>query len=285
MLLLRNTNGNGHPIVANKPTASLQRSSVFNRIWRWIATGIFFALFGIGGLALSLVWFTLLRLVVRERDVLQQLTHNSIRYSFRFFLHGLRLAGVMDFRIIGADKFKSDHGCLVVANHPSLLDYVILASCMPRCDCIVKQALLQNPFLRGVIKAAGYLVNAGSDTLLLACEARLQAGGTLLIFPEGTRSLPGQPMTLQRGAANIALRAGSDVRIVHISCHPPMLTKHGKWYEIPPVKPEFVITIADKVKVMDFMDDHDLSLALAARRLTQHLRTELMRSNIQDNEK
>lgn len=64
-----------------------------------------------------------------------------------------------------------------------------------------------------------------------------------------------------------------------------MLTKHGKWYEIPPVKPEFVITIADKVKVMDFMDDHDLSLALAARRLTQHLRTELMRSNIQDNEK
>ena len=213
------------------------------------------------------------------------MTLNSIRNSFRFFLGGLRMFGVMDYRFIGDDKFEQDAGCLVVANHPSLLDYVILASRMPRCDCIVKQALLQNPFLRGVIKAAGYLVNAGSDALLLACEARLQAGGTLLIFPEGTRSLPGQPMTLQRGAANIALRAGSDVRIVHISCHPPMLTKHGKWYEIPPVKPQFVITIADKVKAMDFLDDHDLSPALAARRLTEHLRTELMGCNIQDNEK
>src|SRR5471032_3508113 len=108
MLLLRNTNGNGHPIVANKPTVSLQRSSVFNRLWRWIATGLFFALFGIGGLALSLVWFTLLRLTVRQQDVLQQFTHASIRYSFRFFINALRLAGVMDYQIIGAEKFKQD---------------------------------------------------------------------------------------------------------------------------------------------------------------------------------
>jgi len=166
-----------------------------------------------------------------------------------------------------------------------LLDYVILASQMPRCDCIVKQALLKNPFLSGVIKAAGYLVNSGSDALLQACETRLQAGGTLLIFPEGTRTVPGDPLTLQRGAANIALRANCDVRIVHITCQPPMLTKRGKWYQIPSVKPQFVITVADKVKAEDFLYESDLSPALAARRLTQHLRTELMRGNTQDNEK
>ena len=275
----------GAYFVRNVSVLPCEVSSLANRMWRWAATGFFFALFGIGGLLLSIIWFNLLRLIVRQPERLHRMTLNSIRNSFRFFLGGLRMFGVMDYRFIGDDKFEQDAGCLVVANHPSLLDYVILASRMPRCDCIVKQALLQNPFLRGVIKAAGYLVNAGSDALLLACEARLQAGGTLLIFPEGTRSLPGQPMTLQRGAANIAVRAGSDVRIVHISCHPPMLTKHGKWYEIPPVKPQFVITIADKVKAMDFLDDHDLSPALAARRLTEHLRTELMGCNIQDNEK
>lgn len=190
----------------------------------------------------------------------------------------------MDYRFTGDEKFQQDTGCLIVANHPSLLDYVILASRMPRCDCIVKQALLQNPFLSGVIKAAGYLINSGSDALLQACETRLQAGGTLLIFPEGTRSLPEKPMTLQRGAANIALRAGCDVRIVHISCQPPMLTKNGKWYEIPRVKPQFVITVADKVKAEDFLDESDLSPALAARRLTQYLCNELMRSNMQNNE-
>lgn len=63
--------------------------------------------------------------------------------------------GVMDYRFIGDDKFEQDAGCLVVANHPSLLDYVILASRMPRCDCIVKQALLQNPFCAALLKQQG----------------------------------------------------------------------------------------------------------------------------------
>jgi len=260
-------------------------ASLVNRLWRWLATGVFFALFGIGGLLLSLIWFNLLRRVIRQPERLHRMTLNSIRNSFRLFLGGLRLVGVMDYRFIGDEKFHQDTGCLIVANHPSLLDYVILASRMPRCDSIVKQALLHNPFLSGVIKAAGYLINAGSDTLLQACETRLKAGGTLLVFPEGTRSVPGKPMTLQRGAANIALRAKCDIRIVHISCQPAMLTKGGKWYQIPPVKPQFVITVADKVKADDFFDESDLSPALAARRLTQHLRTELLRGNTQNNEK
>jgi len=266
-------------------TSNPVRASIVNRLWRWIATGLFFALFGIGGLALSLVWFTLLRLVVRQEARLQQLTHNSIRCSFRFFLNALRLAGVMDYRIIGAEKFTQDKGCLVVANHPGLLDYVFLASCMPRCDCIVKQALLDNPFVRGVIKAAGYLVNSGSEALLQACEDRLKGGGTLLIFPEGTRSVIGQPISLQRGAANIAVRAGCDVRIVQISCQPPMLTKQGKWYKIPDTKPQFIIRVQGKIAAGQFSDQHDLSPALAARRLTRYLRSELMRVDFENNEK
>jgi 1-acyl-sn-glycerol-3-phosphate acyltransferase len=274
----------GSGFVMRETLVPEEKSSLVNRIWRWLATGFFFALFGIGGLLLSIIWFNLLRLIIRQPDRLHRMTLNSIRNSFRFFLGGLRRVGVMDYRFTGDEKFQQDTGCLIVANHPSLLDYVILASRMPRCDCIVKQALLQNPFLSGVIKAAGYLINSGSDALLQACETRLQAGGTLLIFPEGTRSLPEKPMTLQRGAANIALRAGCDVRIVHISCQPPMLTKNGKWYEIPRVKPQFVITVADKVKAEDFLDESDLSPALAARRLTQYLCTELMHSNMQNNE-
>lgn len=257
----------------------------FNRLWRWVLTGLFFVLFGIGGLVLSLVWFTLLRLTVRRQALLQQLTHSSIRNSFRFFLNALRLAGVMDYQIIGADKFKQDRGCLVVANHPSLLDYVFLASCMPRCDCIVKQALLDNPFVRGVIKAAGYLVNSDSEALMHACEQRLKTGGTLLIFPEGTRSVVGQHLVLQRGAANIAVRAGCDVRIVQISCQPPMLTKQGKWYRIPETKPQFIIRVQDKIAVGEFIDEHDLSPALAARRLTNYLSSELMRIDIIFNDK
>jgi 1-acyl-sn-glycerol-3-phosphate acyltransferase len=258
------------------------RTSPFNRLWRWLATGIFFIFFGLGGLVLSLWWFTLLGVVVRDPKRLHRLTLNTIKNSFRLFLNLLRAVGVMDYRIEGAELFTQDKGCLVVANHPSLLDYVLLASCMPRCDCIVKQALTKNVFVRGVIKSAGYLINSGSESLLQDCEQRLSAGGTILIFPEGTRSVPGKEITLQRGAANIALRTGCDIRIVHISCQPPMLTKQGKWYRIPASKPHFVITVKNKVVTQDFMAASDVSPALAARRLTRHLHSALI---VKNNEK
>jgi len=260
------------------------RSSLFNRCWRVVATGFCFSLFGLGGLLLSCIWFNLLRLAIRNRARRNQLTQTAIRHCFRFFLATTRFLGVLDYHFANSERLHDDAGCLVVANHPSLLDYVLLASRMPRCDCIVKEALLNNLFVSGVIKAAGYLANAESERLLALCQQRLANGGTLLIFPEGTRSTPGQALALQRGAANIAVRSQCDIRIVHIHCTPPMLTKQGKWYNIPAIKPQFHITVQDKIDSRHFIHADDVSPALAARRLTQHL-TDALQSDSINNEK
>ncbi|CAI1165623.1 acylglycerophosphoethanolamine acyltransferase [Serratia rubidaea] len=259
-------------------------SSWLNRCWRVLATGGLFALFGVGGLLLSCVWFNLLRLVVRDSGRRHQLTQDAIRHSFRVFLSACRFFGVFDYAFEHEERLQEDAGCLVIANHPSLLDYVLLASRMPRCDCIVKQALLRNVFVRGVIKAAGYLANAESERLLALCQQRLASGGTILIFPEGTRTTPGSALTLQRGAANIAIRSQCPIRLVQIRCEPPMLTKQGKWYNIPAIKPQFRVTVLDKIDTRTFMHEDDVSPARAARRLTQHL-TDALQSDSINNEK
>ncbi|MDF9346003.1 hypothetical protein OH693_03520 [Escherichia coli] len=44
-------------------------------------------------------------------------------------------------------------------------------------------------------------------------------------------------MTLQRGAANIAVRCTSDLRIVTIGCSEHLLDKQSKWYDVPPARP------------------------------------------------
>jgi 1-acyl-sn-glycerol-3-phosphate acyltransferase len=155
---------------------------------------------------------------------------------------------------------------------------------MPRCDCIVKEALMNNLFVSGVIKAAGYLANAESERLIELCQQRLASGGIILIFPEGTRTTLGKALSLQRGAANIALRAQCDIRIVKIRCEPPMLTKQGKWYNIPPIKPQFLITVQDKIDARTFIHKDDVSPALAARRLTQYF-TDALQSDSINNEK
>ncbi|HDO0919613.1 TPA: 1-acyl-sn-glycerol-3-phosphate acyltransferase, partial [Aeromonas salmonicida] len=98
-------------------------AAALNLCWRLLGTALGFALFGVGGLLLTLFWFPLLALCLRgeRRRTLAQLT---IRHSFRLFLGVLRGWGVLDYRVSGMPVDL--RGALVVANHPSLLDYVML---------------------------------------------------------------------------------------------------------------------------------------------------------------
>ncbi|EPJ9673541.1 lysophospholipid acyltransferase family protein [Citrobacter farmeri] len=249
--------------------------STLNRLWRIAMTGFCFALFGLGGLLLSVVWFNVLLVFVWDNPRRRRIARRSIAASFRLFLTVTRVLGVLDYQMKGVDILRQERGCLVVANHPTLIDYVLLASVMPETDCLVKSALLKNPFLSGVVRAADYLVNSQADALLPASQQRLAQGDTILIFPEGTRTRPGETMTLQRGAANIAVRCGSDIRVVTIHCSQRMLDKESKWYQVPPTKPLFTVEVRERVKIDHFYDANLQEPALAARQLNRHLLLQL----------
>ncbi|HDK6715704.1 TPA: 1-acyl-sn-glycerol-3-phosphate acyltransferase [Klebsiella quasipneumoniae] len=242
-----------------------------NRLWRAAMTGFCFALFGLGGLLLSVIWFNLLLIAVPDTVRRRRIARRSISASFRLFLTVVRGVGVLDYHIQGADILRQERGCLVVANHPSLIDYVMLASVMPETDCMVKSSLLKNPFVSGVIRAADYLINDQADALLPASRQRLRQGDTILIFPEGTRTVPGEKMRLQRGAANIAVRCGSDLRLVVIRCTEPMLSKQSKWYDAPQTKPLFTVEVGERLRIDQFYDANKQEPALAARQLNRHI--------------
>lgn len=244
-----------------------------NQLWRLIATAVGFCLFGLGGVILLwLLWFNVLRLFVWDKKRRTIIAQYSISLSFKVFLWIIKLLGVIDYQFIGLEKIKHDKHCLIVANHPSLLDFVLLASVMPRCDCMVKESLLKNFFVGGIIKTAGYIPNTEANKMLPHCQQTLNADGRILIFPEGTRSIPNQPIKLQRGAANIALRCQADIRIININCQPAMLIKNQKWYQIPHKKPIFTITVNEKLAISEFINDN---ITVAARKLTQYLTLKL----------
>lgn len=246
-----------------------------NRLWRIPMTGFCFALFGLGGVLLSVIWFNLLSLVIRDKQTRRRYARRSISACFRFFLTVTRTVGAMEYRIEGKELLCQESGCLVVANHPSLIDYVIFASVMPETDCLVKSTLLNNPFLSGPIRAADYLINSQSDTLLPQSQQRLDRGDTILIFPEGTRTRPGEKMILQRGAANIAIRCAKDLRVVTIHCSENFLNKKSKWYDVPPSKPLFTVKVGERVPIDRFYDATTQEPALAARQLNRHLLQQL----------
>lgn len=240
-------------------------------IWRLIATALCYIFFGLGGIFLSLFWFNLLLLIVWDKNKRTKIARYSISYSFRAFLKIAKFIGVLDYHVIGAEILNNDKGCIIAANHPTLIDYVLIASVMPEVDCLVKRELLRNIFVRGVIKSADYLINDQGPSLLAESNIRLGRGDSVLIFPEGTRTRPNENMRLQRGTANIAVRCQKDIRAVHIYCSENVLGKKSPWYNIPRNRPAFEVFVKNKIdiKQLDIVDTKEPSIA--ARHLNELL--------------
>jgi len=210
-----------------------------NYIWRIIATGFCFLCFGFGGLFLSVLVFPLQCLFIPNLDKRKVTARKTVHYSFKFFVSMMQFFGVFDFNTKKIIETKDIQGQLILANHPSLIDVVVLISIIPNADCVVKAHLFKNPFIRGVVKNTGYISNADPEGLLADCKNSLEAGNNLIIFPEGTRTKPGEKITFQRGAANIALRCQANITAILIKVVPSTLTKSTPWYRIPSEKAQF----------------------------------------------
>ena len=244
-----------------------------NHAWRVVATGISFAAFGIGGLLLRVTVFPLLQWGVRDPTRRRQLARRWVQRSFAAHIELMRRLGVLTWEIQGRERLDRS-GLLVLANHPTLIDVVFLVSLLPNADCVVKSAVARNPCMRGPVQACGYIANDDGAGLVDDCVAAVRGGGNLVIFPEGTRSVPGQPLRLQRGAAYIAVRGGLDITPVRISCVPATLTKGEKWYRIPARRFHVRIEVGEDLPVRPFLAGAGAGPGLegqAARRLTEHL--------------
>ncbi|AGH79968.1 1-acyl-sn-glycerol-3-phosphate acyltransferase [Psychromonas sp. CNPT3] len=245
-------------------------AACLNKYWRILATCFCFFLFAFGGLLLSFLVFPVLVLFVKNKAQRELKVQSVIQKSFFLFCEIMRLSGAIDYKIIGAEKLQSDKHCLVVANHPSLIDYVLIVAHMQQCDCLVKESIWNNPFMKGVVSAAGYIPNKNPETLVEDCAQRLSQGHVLLIFPEGTRSTPGVKSKLQRGAAQVALKTASDIRVVHITVAPVFLTKQRKWYQVPDKKPFFLLEVKEKIEINTFIKTETPS-SIMVRKLNAHL--------------
>lgn len=239
-----------------------------DRLYRALATGFFFAaLFG-GGAVIAAVAFPLIGLTAQEPRLRRERRQYLIHLLFRTYLASIRWARLASFDFTGLEKLRDAPGRMLIANHPSLLDVVMLMALVPRAQCVVKQSLWESPYLGRLVKGVGYISNAlPSDQLLAACRESIDQGACLIIFPEGTRTTPGEPIQLQRGFANIALLLGLDIQLVTITCTPPTLLKGQKWYAVPPRRPVFCVDVGEMISVKHMLDDHERPLA--ARKLVR----------------
>lgn len=236
-------------------------------LWRLLATALAFGLFGLGGLVLRLVVFPLQSLWPGDPGWRRARARRTISRMFWLFTQFMYRSGILTFTVEGGERLGRP-GQLIIANHPSLIDVVLLIACIRDANCVVKQSLFHNPFTRGPVRAAGYLSN-GSAEILDDAEAALRRGKTLVVFPEGTRTTPGTMPSFHRGGAAIALRGAQMITPVVITVDPPTLTKGEPWYRIPKCRVHFQLCVGDDIDPGQFAA---LGLPpVASRKLNQHL--------------
>lgn len=236
---------------------------------RRFGTGLSFVTFGVGGTLLSVTLFPLLRLVSADRAVAQRRINGAMRRVMGLFIWFMRSLGLLTYELHGLDRLARP-GQLIVANHPTLIDVVFMLWLTPDVGCVVKRALWRNPALRWPVIWAGYIPNTEGAQLVQDCARVLQGGRSLLVFPEGTRSVPGKPLALKRGAAQVALASGADVLPVTIVCDVPFLTKGSHWYRVPPRRPHFTITVGQPIPARRYAGE-DQPNSIVARHLTTQL--------------
>lgn len=238
---------------------------------RRLGTAFLFAAFGIGGVFLATVMVPASRWLHSRREdptvTAQRLIHRSLAWYVRLAT-ALRLFRLTE---AGTERLRPGAG-LIVANHPTLLDVVFLIARAPQADCIVKHEAWRNPFLRPIVASAGYIPNDDGEALLRACVDRLRAGRSVILFPEGSRSPEQGLRRFQRGAARVALASGCAITPVVIGCEPPALKKGQPWWRIPNRRLEFSLAVGQPFHARDVVDE-SLPAAVAARKLTAHLRS------------
>lgn len=142
-------------------------------------------------------------------------------YRFAWYICRAILLLVRRWEVQGAENLPRNGGVVIVANHLSYWDPVVVGCAFKRrVFFMAKQELFRIPLLAGLITLLGAFPvrRQGLDrkALKLALE-KLQAGHPVVVFPEGTRSHNGGLLPPYPGAALLAIKGGVPVLPVAVS--------------------------------------------------------------------
>jgi 1-acyl-sn-glycerol-3-phosphate acyltransferase len=162
----------------------------------------------------------------------------GIMAGFRLYSWSLAITGTYRLDLKAVDTLKGGPPLILAPNHPALIDALLILTRHPNLVCVMKSELMKNVFLGSGSRLARYVRNDSSRQMVKESVAHLQAGGILLLFPEGTRTtrFPINPLVGSVGL--IAKHAKVPVQTLIIETDSPFLSKGWPLFK----RPELPIT-------------------------------------------
>ncbi len=158
--------------------------------------------------------------------------------GFRLMHDVLRILRIVDFDPRELEPRIPQGPCVMVANHPTLMDISGLLAAEKDLVFPVKPSLFRSFWARPLLAGAELFEGSGPEAfgvgdMIDEAVARVRQGRRVIIFPEGTRSPAGGMHRFGRAAFEIAVRAGVDVVPIVVRCEPAWLTKDRGFLDPP----------------------------------------------------
>jgi len=185
-----------------------------------------------------LVWLIVLPFDSKRKIIHWMLTLQSLIL--------VRILPIWKVRIEGREKALKRTPCVIVSNHQSILDILLVNSLRYPYKWISKIENMKVPVLGWYLRMADYLVvdrgNHESKELMLERSlVCLREGTSIMMFPEGTRSVDREIGFFKRGAFQLAISAQVPILPIVLDGSGDVLPKHG-----------FIFTTGHKIRIKVF---------------------------------
>ncbi len=134
--------------------------------------------------------------------------------------------------IEGRENIPRDTACVLVSNHQSLVDILVLFRLFTHFKWVSKIENFRVPLIGWNMTLNRYikLVRGKRESvvqMMRDCESALAGGSSVMIFPEGTRSVDGRMRTFKPGAFELAKRTRSPIVPIVLDGTSRALPKRG----------------------------------------------------------
>jgi 1-acyl-sn-glycerol-3-phosphate acyltransferase len=220
--------------------------------WYWFQFRLVSAFVFFGSLCLFFLSVWPIALLV-FRSPLKRKAHARawIRFGFRSLLRYLDLTRVASVSFHDKRTDKTAPVRLIVANHVTLLDVVILVAQYPWALSLAKKSMTTHPLLRTIIGNAGFISidRESADRRMEAfgqITAAIKNGETAIVFPEGTRTKSGILGEFNKGAFKALMMTETNLTPIVIGVSESFLSR-GSIFNNSGKKVIYRLTVFDNI--------------------------------------
>lgn len=134
-----------------------------------------------------------------------------VLFRIQLFVIGVRMA------VSGYEKFDHEKSYLIMGNHESLIDAFVVPSALPKHFIAVEaEEHFRYPFWGYLTKKWGNIPITRKNTReaiksIKRAQEKLNAGTSIIIMPEGTRTITGKIQNFKKGPFHLALSTNADI--------------------------------------------------------------------------